>query len=62
MINFKFEKLFGKARRKPESEIDLFFMNIGHVNSKAQDILLKILLSLKKSLKKIICVWQVELL
>ena len=53
MINFKFEKLFGKARRKPESEIDLFFMNIAASIQKAtEDILLKILLSLKKEFKE----------
>ena len=53
MINFKFEKLFGKARRKPESEIDLFFMNIAaSIQKVTQDILLKILLSLKKEFKE----------
>jgi carbamoyltransferase len=52
MTNNNFDKLFGRPRRSPESSIVKFYMNIASsIQNVTEEILLKILLSLKKEFK-----------
>jgi len=49
MVNKKFEQLFGKPRRKPESEISKFYMDIAaSIQVVTEEIIIKILANLKK--------------
>ena len=63
MTNEKFDKLFGNPARKPESKINQFYMNIASsIQKVTEEILCKILSSLKKNIKLASCVLPVVLL
>ncbi|EGR3402338.1 carbamoyltransferase [Vibrio parahaemolyticus] len=52
MITPKFEALFGRSRREPESDIDPFFFDVASsIQRVTEDIMLKIVRSLKESTK-----------
>ena len=52
MVNKKFEQIFGKPRRNPESKITKFYMDIAaSIQLVTEEIILKILENLKKEFK-----------